>query len=69
MLSGAKNVSSGCGIQEDPFSFSARNLKLSLRAQRSNPKPGYDSYGLLRRFAPRNDGLRGVTGSTLTLRV
>src|SRR6267378_689130 len=39
----------------------ARNLRSSLRAQRSNPLCGYDSSGLLRRFAPRKK-LRELAG-------
>src|SRR5260370_16288091 len=34
-----------------------KGLRPSLRAQRSNPDHGYDSSGLLRRFAPRNDAI------------
>src|ERR1700680_4023316 len=43
----------------------------SLRAKRSNPRRGYGSDGLLRRFAPRNDESPAMkfqppTGSSIT---
>jgi hypothetical protein len=34
--------------------------RASLRAQRSNPDSGYHNHGLLRRFAPRNDGFKSA---------
>jgi putative endonuclease len=33
-----------------------------LRAQRSNPSPQQKKNGLLRRYAPRNDGVNGTAG-------
>jgi zinc-binding alcohol dehydrogenase family protein len=41
-------------------------LSRSLRAKRSNPSRRLWSYGLLRRFAPRNDVLRAERGTRAT---